>query len=32
MTDTLQLELLGAILFAFVVIGCLMTRAPKNLP
>ena len=26
MTDTLQLGLLGAILIAFVVIGCLATR------
>lgn len=32
MTDTLQLGLLGAILIAFVVIGCLATRTPKNAP
>ena len=30
MTDTLQLGLLGAILIAFVFVGCLTTRAKKK--
>ena len=32
MADTLQLGLLGAILIAFVFVGCLVTRAPKKTP
>jgi hypothetical protein len=32
MTDTLQLGLFAAILIAFVVVGCLVTRARKKSP
>jgi hypothetical protein len=32
MTDTLQLGLFGAILIAFVIVGCLATRTRKKSP
>jgi hypothetical protein len=32
MTDALQLAILGAVLIAFVFVGCLATRAPKKTP
>ena len=32
MTDTLQLGTFIAVLLAFVVCGCIVTRAPKNTP
>ena len=32
MMDTLQLGIFVAVLLAFVVIGCLATRTPKNAP
>ena len=32
MTDALQLAILGAVLIAFVFVGCLATRARKKTP
>ena len=32
MTDTLQLGIFIAVLLAFVVCGCIVTRAPKSTP
>jgi hypothetical protein len=32
MTDILQLGIFVALLIAFVLVGCLATRAPKKMP
>ena len=32
MRDTLQLGIFVAVLIAFVIVGCLVTRAPKKTP
>jgi hypothetical protein len=32
MTDNLQLGIFAAVLIAFVLVGCLATRAPKKTP